>query len=68
MIDLKNLKQPFMGQTCRELRERSGLTVAEFSKYAGVTRQAVYKFERGKSASIGLLLKYYNLGGVENET
>ena len=68
MVELKNLKQPFMGQTCKELRERSGLTVAEFSKYAGVTRQAVYKFERGKSSSLVLLLKYYSLGGVKNET
>ena len=65
MIDLRNLKQPVMGQTCRELRERSGLTVAEFSKYAGVTRQAVYKFECGKSSSLGLFLKYHSLGGFE---
>lgn len=68
MIDLQNLKQPFMGRTCRELRERVGMTVAEFSKYAGVTRQAVYKFERGKSSSLDLFLKYHNLGGVKNET
>ena len=65
MIDLQNLKQPYMGRTCKELRERSGMTVADFSKYAGVTRQAVYKFECGKSSSLGLFLKYHSLGGFE---
>ena len=68
MISLENLKQPIMGQTCRELRIKNGISVAEFSRMANVTRQAVYKFESGKSASIKLFLAYHKLGGGDGET
>lgn len=63
MIEFENLKQPYMGQTCKELRERVGLSVADFATRAGVTRQAIYKFERGDSASLKLFLEYHRLGG-----
>jgi len=65
MIEFENLKQPYMGKCCKELRENAGLSVSEFAKRSNVTRQAVYKFERGKSASLKLFLKYHSLGGDE---
>lgn len=61
--------QPELGKTCREIREEHNLSVLDFADLVGFTRQAVYNFENGKTASMGLLLAYVNLAkGGNNES
>lgn len=54
-------KQPALGQTCRELRERSGLTVEVFADRYNLTRQTVYNFEHGATDSLKTLRAYLDL-------
>lgn len=57
--------QPELGATCKELRENNKLTVIEFSELIGMTRQAVYNFENGKTSSMDILRGYLKLAKGE---
>lgn len=52
-----------IGETCKEVREKHGLSVIEFSRIARCTRQSVYNFESGKNTSLQLYLAYERLEG-----
>ena len=63
MKELKDMAQPELGTTCKELRESKNISVIEFSHMAKCTRQAVYYFESGKTQSLNLFLAYLKLKG-----
>lgn len=54
-------EQPALGQTCKELRVRSGLTVEVFADRYNLTRQTVYNFEHGATDSLKTLRAYLDL-------
>lgn len=64
---MKGLKTIFternIGETCRQIREKHGISITDFSRLAGCTRQSVYNFESGKNASLQLYLTYEKLEG-----
>lgn len=47
-----------IGAYCREWREAEGLTLEEVGAIIGVTRQAIFAFERGRSNSAIMLYHY----------
>lgn len=57
--------QPELGATCKELRENNKLSVIEFADHIGMTRQAVYNFENGKTSSMDILRGYLKLAKGE---
>lgn len=57
--------QPELGATCREIRENNKLSVIEFADCIGMTRQAVYNFENGKTSSMDILRGYLKLAKGE---
>lgn len=57
--------QPELGATCKEIREKNKLSVIEFSDKIGMTRQAVYNFEKGKTSSMDILRGYLKLAKGE---
>lgn len=57
--------QPELGATCRGVREDNNLSVIEFANKIGMTRQAVYNFEKGKTASMDILRGYLRLAKGE---
>ncbi len=57
--------QPELGATCKEIRENNKLSVIEFSDLIGMTRQAVYNFEKGKTSSMDILRGYLKLAKGE---
>lgn len=57
--------QPELGATCKEMRENSKLSVIEFADLIGMTRQAVYNFEKGKTSSMDILRGYLKLAKGE---
>lgn len=61
MIDMALLKQPILGETCRQIRKSAGITSEEMGKIAGVSRMAIYKFETGKTQSLNIFREYYKL-------
>ena len=67
MIDLALLHQPVLGERCKEIREKAGVTVSELSEKIGVSRMAIYNFEKGKTQSLEIFRVYYKLSkGVES--
>lgn len=61
MIDLALLKQPVLGEECRQIRKRAHLTTEEMGARAGVSRMSIYKFESGKAQSLNIFREYYKL-------
>ena len=61
--------QPELGATCKEIREDKKLSVIEFADAIGMTRQAVYNFENGKTSSMDILRGYLKLakGELKND-
>lgn len=57
--------QPELGATCREIRESNKLSVIEFADHIGMTRQAIYNFEKGKTSSMDILRGYLKLARGE---
>lgn len=57
--------QPELGATCREIRENNKLSVIDFADCIGMTRQAVYNFENGKTSSMDILRGYLKLAKGE---
>lgn len=57
--------QPELGVTCKEIRENKKLSVIEFADCIGMTRQAVYNFENGKTSSMDILRGYLKLAKGE---
>lgn len=57
--------QPELGATCKEIRENNKLSVIEFADKIGMTRQAVYNFEKGKTSSMDILRGYLKLAKGE---
>lgn len=57
--------QPELGATCKEIRENKKLSVIEFADTIGMTRQAVYNFEKGKTSSMDILRGYLKLAKGE---
>lgn len=55
--------QPALGRTCKELRERVGITVEVFADRYNLTRQTVYNFENGATDSLKTLRAYLDLAG-----
>lgn len=47
-----------IGQACRDLRNKLGITQEELAEDAGVTRQTVINFENGKADSFKLLIYF----------
>lgn len=57
--------QPELGATCKEIRENKKLSVIEFADTIGMTRQAIYNFEKGKTSSMDILRGYLKLAKGE---
>lgn len=59
-IERKDLLKP-LGQLCKKARQESGYSVKEMSEILGVTKNAVYRFERGHydTATFFMLYIYY---------
>ena len=59
--DIESYRTP-VAYVCKETREAAGISVDEFAKFAGVTRQTVYNFENGEAVSLQVFMAYYRLG------
>ncbi|MGV2830734.1 helix-turn-helix domain-containing protein [Myxosarcina sp. GI1(2024)] len=46
---IKKLKQPFVGQLIRELRQLSGLTQEELATSLGISFSTISRWERGRA-------------------
>ena len=57
--------QPELGRTCKEVREKYGLSVEDFSTRYNVTRQTVYNFENGETDSLRVFRAYIDLAREE---
>ncbi|WP_216595726.1 DNA-binding transcriptional regulator [Myxosarcina sp. GI1] len=49
ILKIKKLKQPFVGQLIRELRQVSGLTQEELANSLEVSFSSISRWERGKT-------------------
>lgn len=66
MITIDMMKpQPVLGENCRDLRKDNNISVSDFAKKLGLSRQAVYNFENGKTQSMELLRGYIKLSKGE---
>ena len=57
--------QPELGATCKEIRKNKKLSVIDFADAIGMTRQAIYNFEKGKTSSMDILRGYLKLAKGE---
>lgn len=53
-----------IGNKCKEHRKSINMSLADVGRLAGVSRQAIYKFESGQLNS-GVILFYYLVLGVD---
>jgi len=59
--------QPALGETCKNIRERVGMSVETFAKKYELTRQTVYNFEHGATDSLRVLRAYLDLARLEGK-
>lgn len=57
IMDRKKLLKP-IGSLCRKARQQEGYSVAQMAEILNVSKNAVYRFERGHYDTVTFLLVY----------